>query len=89
MTERKDHNIEVSTGSLRLKTHKATVWLVVEYYHERPLWRIAAVALLVFSPIIGYLFVGVWGIVVGLALGVVADLIGPFGREKIIERRGG
>jgi hypothetical protein len=82
MTKRKDHNIEVPTGSLRLKTLEATAWLVVEYYRERPLWRKAALALLVFSPIIGYLFVGVWGIVAGLAFGVVADLIGPLGRKK-------
>ena len=62
---------------------------VVEFYRERPLWRIVAVTLLVFAPIIGYSFGGLWGVLFGFAVGIVADIIAPLGRNLIIERRRG
>lgn len=67
----------------------ATATAVVHFYRERPLWRIAAVGLIVFPPIIGYSIVGHWGILFGLAVGIIADIIAPLGRILVIERRRG
>jgi len=62
---------------------------VVKFYRERPLWRIAAVTLLVLAPMIGYSLDGFSGILFGLAVGDDADIIAPLGRILVIERRRG
>ena len=62
---------------------------VFKFYRERPLWRIAAVTLLVLAPMIGYSFAGFSGVLFGFAVGIIADIIAPFGRILVIERRRG
>ena len=59
---------------------------VREFYEERPLWRIAAVALIPIGALTGYAVAGVWGIVAGMIVAGIADVIAPLGRVKVIER---
>lgn len=60
-----------------------------EYYEKHRGWAAASIALTIVSSAIGVLPLGVWGVAIGLILGVVSFYVGPKAVTRVREIRSG
>jgi hypothetical protein len=59
------------------------------YWERHPVWFVVNVVLVVGSPFLGLWFVGWWGVVVGLAVGLLSFWVGPKASTKVRENAQG
>jgi hypothetical protein len=77
-------------GFASLRTQASLAWQSThEYYEKHRGWAAASIALTIVSSAIGVLPLGVWGVAIGLILGVVSFYVGPKAVTKVREIRFG
>lgn len=60
-----------------------------EFYEKHHKWAALVIAITVVSSVLGMVPLGIWGVILGLLLGVISYYIGPKAETKVREVRYG
>jgi xanthine/uracil permease len=60
-----------------------------EFYEKHHEWAALVIAITVISSVFGIIPLGIWGVILGLILGVISYYIGPKAETKVREIRYG